>query len=406
METLAPRDESELTEVVAAALANATPLEVAGAGTKRELGRPMAVEKRVSTRGMSGVTLYEPSELVLTAKAGTGLREIADLLSQQGQELAFEPIDYGVLYGGEPLSGTAGGLVAINACGPRRIRAGAARDHVLGFRGVSGRAEVFQSGGRVMKNVTGYDMSKLMTGSFGTLAVLSEVTLKVLPKAETEQTVVIAGLDDGAGGGILTEASGLPHEVSSLAHVPAEAAKALSGDVCGGAAVTALRLEGPEISVTQRTQDVIDHFRSRVLDFDTLGEGASTTFWSEIRDVVPLAGRTAQIWRISTAPAAGPELISALVSADIGLAAHYFDWAGGLIWLAMEPSADANAVVIRTAVEGAGGHATLVRADDAVRSETPVFHPQPRALAALTARVKTSFDPERILNRGRMREDL
>ena len=406
METLAPRDESELTEVVAAALANGTALEVSGAGTKRGLGRPMAVEKRISTSGMTGVTLYEPSELVLTAKAGTSLQEIVSLLAQQGQQLAFEPIDYGALYGVEPMTGTAGGLVAVNACGPRRIRAGAARDHVLGFRGVSGRAEVFQSGGRVMKNVTGYDLSKLMTGSYGTLAVMSEVTLKVLPKAETEQTLVMPGLDDATGVAVLTEASGLPHEVSSLAHVPAEAAKALSGEAGGGEAVTALRLEGPEISVSKRKQDLIDHFKERARAFDTLPEAASATFWSEIRDVTPLAGRKAQIWRISTAPAAGPEIVATLEKAGVGLAAHYFAWAGGLVWLATEPAAHAHAADIRKAVDAAGGHAMLIRADDEVRAGTPVFHPQPEALAALTARVKNGFDPERILNPGRMREDL
>lgn len=405
METLAPRDEREAVDVVTAAIANGTPLEVTGSGSKRGLGRPMDAAVTLTAAAMSGVTLYEPSELVLRSGSGTPVREIVNLLAQRGQELAFEPMDYGPLYGQEPMSGTVGGLIAVNASGPRRIKAGAARDHLLGFRAVSGRGEVFQSGGRVMKNVTGYDLSKLMTGSYGTLAVLTEVTLKVLPKPPAEETLLMPGFEDAKAIGILTEASGLPHDVSSFAHVPAHAASSI-GVFSGSGNVTALRLEGPEQSIAKRKDDLMRHFKARCGQFDFLDEARSKAFWAAIRDVIPLAVLDADIWRISTAPTEGPSMISKLLGSGVPLKSWYYDWAGGLIWLATVSAGDAHATAIRSAVNAVGGHATLMRAAESVRATVPVFHPQPSALAALSARVKNSFDPERILNRGRMREDL
>ena len=405
MDTLIPRDERDAIEIVTAAIANAAPLEVSGAATKTGLGRPVTAQARVSMGGMSGVSLYEPSELVLSAGSGTPIREITDLLAQRGQELAFEPMDYCALYGMERGSGTIGGLIAVNASGPRRIRAGAARDHLLGFRAVSGRAEAFKSGGRVMKNVTGYDLSKLVTGSHGTLAILTEVTIKVLPKAETEETLLILGLGDDEAIKVLTEASGLPHDVSSFAHAPAAAAPAMNGGF-SGQSVTALRLEGPPVSIAKRKQDLISHFKARCKEFGGLNAAESSSFWTALRDALPLAVLDADIWRISTAPAEGARVVSLLKGSGVPLRNWFYDWAGGLVWLAVAPAPDCHEKAVRTAVNATGGHATLIRGPEAARAALPVFHPQPPALATLSARVKTGFDPERILNRGRMRDDL
>ncbi len=406
IETLLPKDEKDLEEVFSAALANEEPIDVVGQGSKSQLGRPMTAQRRIGSQAMTGVSLFEPAELVLTAGAGTPLREIINLLDQQGQQLAFEPIDYGPLFGKEAQSGTIGGLAATNAAGPRRIKVGAARDHLLGFKAVSGRGDVFQSGGRVMKNVTGYDLSKLMSGSYGTLAVLTEVTFKVLPKAEMEETLLFTGLEDAAAVAVMTEASGLPHEVSSLAHLPAAGTAALPEGMPKGTSLTALRLEGPAVSVAKRKRDLVAHFESRAGEPEALQGLGSERFWAALRDVVPLAGHDAQIWRLSTAPAEGAVLVEAIRAAEVPVTGWFYDWAGGLIWLAVERAPDAHAAAIRAAVEAVGGHATLIRADDAVRTTTPVFHPQPAALAALTARIKNSFDPAHILNRGRMRDDF
>jgi glycolate dehydrogenase FAD-binding subunit len=414
MTTLAPRDENELVEVVVAAIANAEPLDVAGGGSRQGLGRPTQADTIVSTTGLNGVTLYEPTELVLTAQAGTPIKTIVDLIEQQGQELAFEPIDHGPLYGLPRESGTIGGVFSVNASGPRRIKAGAARDHLLGFRAVNGRGEVFQSGGRVMKNVTGYDMSKLMAGSFGTLGVLAEVTFKVLPKAETQATLAVIGLDDATAIDIMTFASGLPQDVSGLAHLPLGTPGGVSGlpASASGLPITLLRLEGPEVSVRQRLIDLETAIAARLRaaaisgEIATLEAATTTALWQAIRDCAWFTGPVEQIWRISTAPTAGASVVSDLRRGSVPIARHFYDWAGGLIWLALAPAADAHAVAIREVVGRHGGHATLVRADDAVRAEVAVFQPQPAPLAALTERVKRGFDPELILNRGRMRDDF
>ena len=261
---------------------------------------------------------------------GHAYREIIDLLAQRGQELAFEPMDYCALYGMERGSGTIGGLIAVNASGPRRIRAGAARDHLLGFRAVSGRAEAFKSGGRVMKNVTGYDLSKLVTGSHGTLAILTEVTVKVLPKAETEETLLILGLGDDEAIKVLTEASGLPHEVSSFAHAPAAAAPAMNGGF-GGQSVTALRLEGPPVSISKRKQDLISHFKAQCKEFGSLNAANSNKFWTALRDALPLAALDRDIWRISTAPAEGARVVGLIKTGGVPLKSWFYDWAGGLV---------------------------------------------------------------------------
>ncbi len=386
MDVLAPWDEADLVEAIAAAVAGGSALAVEGEGSKRGFGHAIEARRRLSTAAMRGVSLYEPAELVLTAGAGTPLREIQGLLDQQGQQLAFEPADYGLILGGPAGRGTIGGAIAVNASGPRRIKAGAARDHLLGFRAVSGRGEPFKSGGRVMKNVTGYDLCKLMAGSHGTLGVMSEITVKVLPKPETEETVVFQGLDDAAAVALMTAASGLTAEVSGFAHLPEEGGR------------TGLRLEGPAVSVARRRESLLARFGGEA---EVLADAASRAFWEAVRDVRPLAGQGEQLWRLSVAPADGAATVARLAERGVPIAGRLYDWAGGLVWLAVGAGRHASAIR-----EGLAGHATCIRAPDAVRAAEAVFHPQPPALAALSRRVKESFDPKRVLNPGRMGEGL
>ncbi len=408
METLAPKTEKEIAKIVSAALSQETPLDIVGAGSRAGLGRPPSANISVSTLGLNGVTLYEPSELVLTAGAGTPLSTITALLGEQDQELAFEPIDHGPLFSRPAGMGTIGGLIAVNASGPRRIKVGAARDHLLGFRAINGRGEIFKSGGRVMKNVTGYDMCKLMAGSYGTFGILSEITLKVLPKAETELTLLIVDLPDEVAIEVLTTVSGLPHEVSGFAHLP------VSGNGFSSPApadladkpLTALRLEGPEISMQARKAELIGTLIEPGRQIEILDAQTSKPFWAGLRDGMSLTGTDDQIWRISTVPTTAAKLVEDLFARQVSVSTHYYDWAGGLIWLAVDPADDACAPAIREVVELHSGHATLIRASDAIRADVPIFHPQPRALAALTKRLRHSFDPQLILNRGRVRGDL
>ncbi len=399
-DALKPRDGKDVEAAVQWALAEKKAIEIAGHGSKRAIGRPAQFDVTLDLSGLSGVTLYEPEELVLSAKAGTPIAEIEALVAAKGQELAFEPMDYGPILGGAAGRGTIGGVLAANLSGPRRIKAGAARDHFLGLTAISGRGETFKSGGRVVKNVTGYDLCKLFAGSWGTLGAMTEVTLKTLPKAETEATVLLIGLDDAAACQAMTAATGSGCDVSAAAHLPEMAARRLAEVASAGASVTALRLEGVEPSVRHRRGMLETMFRGRSLS--ALEAPASRAFWRAIRDVTPFAAGgpsgARALWRISTAPRQGHALVAA-VTAD---AEAIYDWAGGLIWLAVPAGGDAGAQAVRTAARAAGGHATLIRAPAAVRAALDVFDPQDAGVAALTRRVKESFDPNRVLNPGRM----
>ncbi len=389
-----PHTPQEVAELIAAALAADEPLEIIGRGGRRALGRPVVADRVLDVSSLSGISLYEPEELVLTAAAGTPLAEIEAALAEKGQMPAFEPPDFSRLLGGAGQgTGTLGGMFAAGLSGPRRIRAGAVRDHVLGFAGVTGRAEIFKSGGRVMKNVTGFDLSKLMCGSWGTLAVLTELTFKVLPAPETVATLIFHGLDARRAVRLMTLAMRAPAEVSGAAHLP--------GGVGGEEDRTCIRVEGFAPSVAAR----MEMLKGLLAEFGTpevVEETGSRALWKEVRDVVPLVDdREAFVWRICCPPAQGGEVAEALREM-IPESRLFLDWAGGLIWLAVPPSAHAAAELVRGAISGCGGHAMLFRAPEDVRRRLPVFHPQPEPLAEVTARIRAAFDPRDILNPGRM----
>jgi len=282
---LKPRDAKDVEAAVQWALADGKTLEVVGRGTKRAIGRAAQWDLSLDLSALSGVTLYEPEELVLSAKAGTPLAEIEALLAAHNQELAFEPMDYGPLLGTSG-GGTIGGVLAANLSGPRRIKAGAARDHFLGFTAVSGRGETFKSGGRVVKNVTGYDLCKVLAGSWGTLAVMTDVTVKVLPRAETEETVLVLGLGDAAAAKAMSAAMGSANDVAGAAHLPAAVASRVT-PAGAGRAVTALRIEGVAPSVAHRVATLEALLKTERLA--KLGEAASRSFWKAVRDVTPLS---------------------------------------------------------------------------------------------------------------------
>ncbi len=393
-----PDNEDQVREVIAWAVAEEEPLEIVGGATKRGLGRPAETTRALDLSGLTGILLYEPEELVLSARAGTKLAEIEAVLADNDQELAFEPPDFGPLFGQPAGAQTIGGVVACNLGGPRRIKAGAARDHFLGLKCVTGRGDAIKAGGRVVKNVTGYDICKLIAGSHGTLAAMTEVTLKVLPRGEKTRTVLVHGLDESGAAAAMAAALGSSHEVSAAAHLPpAVAARSAIGYVADpGVAVTAVRVEGPAPSVAHRCAALRDLLGSRGAVEELHGTN-SRALWREVGNVAPLvAGPDRVLWRISVPPMAGPAVAAALDS-DI-----LFDWAGGLLWAAVAPGDDGAAATVRAAVADSGGHATLWRAPDALRATVDVFQPPAAALAALSQRVKQSFDPNGILNPGRM----
>src|SRR6476660_118675 len=286
-DTLQPRDAKEVEAAVQWLLAEGKAAEIVGHGSKRPIGRPAQTDFTLDLSALTGVTLYEPEELVLSANAATPLAEIEALVAAKGQQLAFEPMDYASVLGGVAGRATIGGVLAANLSGPRRVKAGAARDHFLGFTAVSGRGETFKSGGRVVKNVTGYDLCKVMAGSWGTFAALAGVTVKVLPRAETEETVLVLGLDDAAAARAMSAAMGSPNDVSGAAHFPAGLAASIQAEA--GTAITALRLEGFAPSVAHRRR-ALETLLKPFGEIAVLEEAASRDVWRVIRNVMPFTG--------------------------------------------------------------------------------------------------------------------
>lgn len=360
-----PDSIDELCEIISAG----GKLRLRGGGTKDAIGA-LTDAQVVDMRGFAGVVDYDPPELVLTVGAGTPLAEVQTLVAGEGQMLAFDPFDHGAMLGNDG-GATIGGVIAAGVAGPARLSRGGARDHLLGFTAVSGRGEKFVAGAKVVKNVTGYDLPKLMTGSWGRLAALTQVTLKVLPAPRIRQTLAMRGLDAVGAVAAMARAMGSAAEVTAAAHLPD----------WRGEALTALRLDGFAESVAARAA-MLPEFEP-VEDDDAL--------WLAVRDAAPLA-QELPLWRLIVAPGKAPQVVAALPGAE-----WLFDWAGGLIWLA----SDAGRAAIRAAAEAAGGHAMLVRADAAMRAAVPALHPQPAALAGLEARVRRAFDPDGVFETGR-----
>ncbi|KPU84280.1 2-hydroxy-acid oxidase [Marinosulfonomonas sp. PRT-SC04] len=358
-----PHDEAQLSEAIASAT---EPLMIVGGGT-----RGVVVDGQVlSTTAINGISLYDPGALTIVANAGTPLSEIEAALAAENQRLSFEPMDHRGLLGTSGVP-TIGGVVAANVSGPRRMQAGACRDSLIGVRFVDGRGDILKNGGRVMKNVTGYDLVKLMAGSYGTLGVLSEVAFKVLPTVETSACVMLHGLSDARAVTVMARALGSPFEVSGAAHY---------------AGRTMLRLEGFSGSVSYR----VERLRALLAEGEVEVEADPvkvTTIWQAVRDVAPLHDQDGDVWRILVKPSDAPAVVAGLEAADV-----MFDWGGGLIWALMPKGAD-----LRTRIGAVRGHATLVRGDGFAR-----FHPEPAALAVISAGLRKQFDPRGILNVGVM----
>jgi glycolate oxidase FAD binding subunit len=406
VDTLKVRDAKDVEQVVRAALASEQPLEIIGHGSKRGIGQPMATNALLDLSSLNAVTSYEPNELIVTVQAGAPLGDVKSLIDSKNQQFAFEPMNTSQLLG-TPDLGTIGGMIGAGLAGPRRIKAGGARDHLLGAHAVSGFGDSFKAGGRVVKNVTGYDLCKLLAGSWGTLAVMTEVTLKVMPRAESERTLVLRGLDDISANRAMTAALGSPFDVSGAAHVPNSAFRAAQGALADLAsarqAITLLRLEGITASAAHRAASLGEMLGSFGAA-EIVEDATSAAIWSSVRDVAPFAAGGAlgswPVWRIVCPPASGGAL-GQVLARDTGGEVIY-DWGGGLIWVALPPSTEAGVGMLRSRLNAVGGHATLFRASEQLRRNVDVFHPQEGGLARLSERVRLSFDPKNILNRGRM----
>jgi len=380
--TSMPACEQDVADAVADALREGDRLAIAGGGSKAGIGSPVAA-RTLPMAGLRGVVDYDPAELVLAVRPGTPLAEVRSLVAGAGQMLAFEPFDHGPIFGSAAGAATIGGVVAAGVSGSQRVSAGAARDHLLGFRAVSGRAEIFAAGARVVKNVTGFDLPKLAAGSWGRLFAMTELTLKVLPAPRETRTLMLTGLPDAAALAAMSRAMGSQADVAAAAHVPA--------GLAGADGATILRVQGFGPSVAARCA-MLEGLLAAFGPLATLPDDEADAMWESLRTLAPL-GQDRPIWRVNVAPSRAGRVVDALGSD----AACLFDWAGGLIWIASDGDGDA----IRAAALDAGGHAMLVRADDAARAATPAFHPPTEGVARLEARVRRAFDPSGLFETGR-----
>jgi glycolate oxidase FAD binding subunit len=398
VQRIQPESTQDVVDTVRSHAEGRRPIAIEGSGSKGGLGRPVEAETLLSMSGLSGIGSYQPDELVLTAWSGTPMREIWDALAEKRQHLAFEPAA-SVLYGSGNDAGTLGGVLASNLSGPRRPSAGAARDHFLGFSAVNGRGEEFKAGGKVVKNVTGYDLPKLLAGSMGTLAVLLEVTVKVLPAPEKQRTVIVPAPDAATGHRCLIAQLREAFEIDGAAFLPAAVAARSSVDLvrAPGSALAAMRLTGSPVSVADRCAAL----RAAVsLPSEELHSMRSRALWAEINEVAPLLPEEGALWRLSVPPASGAKIAAALGEGDDWL----MDWGGGRLWMVRRDVSAEDAESVRTAVRATGGHATLVRGPDSLRRSIDVFPME--APLALLKRTKASFDPYGILNPCRMYRDL
>lgn len=388
----APADADEAAEMVRAHRGRGT-LDIAGGGTRSGFGRLRAGTAKISTAKLNRLVFHEPAEMILRAEAGAPLSLIEASLAEHNQILPFEPIDPRPLWRtfGEP---TIGGLVATALSGPRRISAGAARDSLIGLRFVNGEGEILSAGGRVMKNVTGLDLVKIQCGAHGTLGLLLEATFKLLPRPETEATIVLRRLDDRKALAAMARALGSPYGVSGAAAIHAGMGRDFSRAM--------IRVEGFVEAVAYR----IERLQGLLAEFDprhVLQVGDSRRLWRSVRDLEYIAeARGRAIWRVSVRPSQGAELIEAL--GGVALASQ-LDWGGGLLWIATEPTGGA-ATAVRTATRVRGGHATLMRADERLRSRVDVFEPPSDFWLAQTRKLKASLDPHCVFNPGRMYADI
>lgn len=384
MNTLRPTNETEVAEALREAAENGASFEIVGAGTKREFGRPVHADAVLDVGALSGILKYEPEELVLTARAATPIAGIQAALAEKGQMLAFEPADWGPLFGNEAGHATLGGIVATNACGSRRVKAGAVRDSVIGCRFVNGRGEVVKAGGHVIKNVTGFDLPKLMCGAFGTLGVLTEITLRVSPLPERIATVAVTDCDADTALALLRRAAQLPVDPTGVAYVPR-------------AKTAYIRIEGTSAALAEKLKVLREEFASQLCA--TLGDQETAALFADLGNAAMFAEAEA-LWRLCVAPADAPAAIDTTGALD-----WYADWAGGLLWLGL-PGDEKTATQLRTITSRFGGHATLMRASREARERLEVFEPESPVRAALTRSVKAAFDPKRVLNPGRMYRDV
>lgn len=377
--------EDEIVDFVAAARESRAPFEIVAGGTRRGVGRPMDGKLPVlDVSGLSGITDYQPAELIVTARPATPLAELKAVLAEKNQCLGFDPV--GWTLSGAAGAATLGGALSCDASGSGRLRHGPARESLLGFRAVNGFGQAFRGGAKVVKNVTGFDLPKLVCGAFGTLAVLSEVTFRVYPRPRARATLVLRDLGAAQGFAVLRTVWQSALEPSGLAYVPGAVPMAGLGDSGGGAAL--IRFEAEDLPLSEKLAAA----RLLIGQGEILEQGEAV--FAAIGQGAVFAASDLDVWRVTAPPSEAARLADALASP-----CWLGDWAGGLLWIGAVAD---DAPRIRALVAQAGGHAMLLRAPPSRRAALGLYAPQPPALAELSARVKAAFDPLHLFNPGRL----
>ena len=402
-----PQNEKEVSNFIKKFYKSGIPIELIGSGSKRKIGKPLQCAKTLSLAKLDGIIEYLPEELYIKVKACTSIKQIEEELKKNKQQLAFEPIDFGYLFNRKSDFGTSAGQVACNISGPRRFKAGSVRDHVLGFRGVNGKGEIIKSGGNVVKNVTGYDLSKLVCGSYGTLIALTEITFKVLPKPEESKTLIIHKQKVEPASFLLEKATSSSNDISGSAFFPdepriSECAMNIEktfklNDLKHGGSLTAFRIEGSKNSIDQRIKNLIYELKAVNLNISVLDNYQSEIFWNKVRSLEFFSLSKNNILRIVIPPSECVQLVYQFSNKF----KYYLDWGGPLMWMEAFELSEEMFESIRKKVVNHGGYVTMIKNSNYLPYVEDVFTIN-RDRFNISQNIKKSFDPKRILNPGKM----
>ena len=396
---LKPTNEKEISEIIKECYKKNIPLEILGLGTKRSIGRNFQFEKTLDLSNYSGIIDYKPEELYIKVKSGTPIKDIKNELEKNNQHLAFEPVDFGFLFSGKKDEGTIGGVMSCNFAGPRRFKAGSIRDHILGFKGINGRGEIIKSGGTVVKNVTGYDLSKILSGAFGTLAVLSEITIKVLPKPESNKTLFINNPHLKKGLEYLHLSLSSSSDPSGAVFYPEIFRSFFTfNDLTFSGPITAIRMEGSTLSIDHRIKKLTDEIKVTNSETNVLSQDQSDIFWEDTRNLKVFSKLKENLIRIVIPASEAFETLNRLKDFD---AKYFVDWGGSLIWLQLDSINTKILKDIKTIVRTASGYLTIIKIEENLKASIDVFTVDP-VKHEISEKIKKSFDPKMILNPGKM----
>ena len=395
----APKEEIEIQQIIKHCFKKNLPIEIVGSQTKRRIGKQLQCAKTLDMSNYSGIIDYKPEELYITVKAGTPLKEIQNQLKKNNQHLAFEPTNFSEIFKTSANEGTIGGTLSCNFSGSRRFKVGSARDHILGFKGFNGKGEKIKSGGTVVKNVTGYDLSKLITGSFGTLLVLSEITMKVLPLESYSKTIIVSDLSLEHGLAIMSSAIATSNDPSGAVYYPANFRNNfVFNDLTHPGSITAIRVEGTKISTNQRIDNLLKELSLMDKKLTILDSTQSEIFWEDTRNLKVFSKNDTSLIRAVAPPAATLNLINRLKTFHPN---YFLDWGGSLIWIELDYLSSQKIDQIRQRIVETNGYMTVIKSKDNIKSSSEIFTIDPIKFK-ISQNIKKSFDPKRIFNPGKM----